>query len=1006
MLFLYYVSDHRDSLCSNNLTLHHDAEKHMSNKYDGALHALLMRFSIYFVPIALALVTLLSLFYCPTQYPQIDGTSIPFAVIEDDSASLSPQMAIKELRRQNAVTSHSTQLSEKPQWVLLPTQNINAANRRDTLIEFPSRHAVSLSCWNAESVELIGQSNRDLATGMIMPARTGFIINEAPRDAILCQALFTGPAQISVRLWSEARFKSAENAFHRDAGLLEGGLVVLSVFVFLTALINREVIYIIFAGWLIVNLRLAALSVGIDTLWFGRSIPAQWMSFYREFAISAYYLLTIALFQSLFREELKRIGFARLQRLMQWSCVPMLLLIAAPFRIYVPMMWVMTGFAGLSIVFLMGKILAVARTKTAIWFALAIAIAVFSGFSEVIAAAFGFKQMLGIINSVTAALASSLMAALSIAQQMRLERLARIEAEAELRKNYQEIPIGLFTLNMTGNILRGNPALHTMLRIPQEGSHFDSWARHFGLEQWNKMLQELQSQQTVDMEVLETLRNNGRWFLVQAKLVGNSIEGSLQDITARINATARLNYLANHDPLTGVINRRGIEDAIEIASVMVSQGEPVCIAYLDLDRFKLINDLYGHVTGDRVLQQVCARIKRIVPESNVLGRIGGDEFIVIMNQLNLIEGAKICQDIIDAIELEPFSVDQKAFRVGISIGLVEFGRLMTVDEAITAADRACSEAKTVNHVIVFDADAPDLHKRDNELNILKRFSENAPPEGLFLVMQPIMSLRDPYAALNFEVLLRMRRDDDSIESAWPIISAAENNGRIAIIDRWVLSNILEWIDENYDRLNKTTRFIDVNMSGGSLNDERFVADAFAMLKEHHRAAKKVCIEITESVAVGDIGNTTKFADQARDLGCRIALDDFGVGYTSFTYLSRLPVDVLKLDGSLITRALTHPTNLSIIEAIATLTRNLGMTSVAEWSDDLETIKAMVESGIDYIQGFIISEPQLPANILLANSAADFIKDHDVENYVRTILGAQLSIGQLDPDNGHTPSNFH
>jgi EAL domain-containing protein (putative c-di-GMP-specific phosphodiesterase class I) len=176
------------------------------------------------------------------------------------------------------------------------------------------------------------------------------------------------------------------------------------------------------------------------------------------------------------------------------------------------------------------------------------------------------------------------------------------------------------------------------------------------------------------------------------------------------------------------------------------------------------------------------------------------------------------------------------------------------------------------------------------------------------------------------------------------------------------------------------------MSGGSLNDERFIADAFAMLRHHDRAAKKICLEITESVAVSDIENMTKFADQARSLGCRLALDDFGVGYTSFSYLSRLPVDVLKIDGSLVSRALSHPTNLSIIESIAGLTRNLGMTSIAEWTDDLDTVKAMVEAGLDYIQAFIIAEPQLPSAILLATSAADFIKDPDVEHYVRTFLG--------------------
>jgi len=824
-------------------------------------------------------------------------------------------------------------------------------------------------------------------------------------DSVLCRTIFSGPARISLRLWDSAQYQVAERVFHRDSGLLDGGLVILAIFVFLTALINREIIYIIFAGWLIVNLRLAALSVGMDTLWLGRQIPAEWLGVFREASISAYYLLTIALFQSLFHEELKRVGYARLERWLRWSCVPMLLLVAVPYRIFLPVMWAMTGIAGSIIVFLMIRILSVARSRTAIWFALSLAFAMFSGFSEVIAAALGVKQFLGVVNSVTAALASSLMAALSIAQQMRTERLARVEAEAELRKTYQEIPIGLYTLDMDGAILRGNPALQEMLGAAPDPAGPKTWASYFGLGQWLEMLHAIQTQHTVEIEVLERLKDQDRWFLVQAKLVQGSIEGSLQDITGRVVAKERLNYLAHHDPLTGANNRRGIEIALAASIAAVARGEPVCIAYLDLDRFKLINDLYGHGIGDQVLQQVCARIQRIFPQENAFGRIGGDEFLLILEGYDTDRGASLCQLIIDAIELEPFTIEHRAFRVGISIGLLEVGPRMSGADAITGADRACSEAKHVNHVVVFSSDAPHLLEREMELDVLKRFSDNAPPEGLFLVMQPIMSLKDPYAALDFEVLLRLRRADNTIEPAWRVITAAENNGRIAIIDRWVLKNVLEWIDEHYDGLEKT-RFIDVNLSGGSLNDERFTADAFAMLRDHGRAAKKVCLEITESVAVSDIDNTTKFADQARDLGCRIALDDFGVGYTSLTYLSRLPVNVLKIDGSLVTRALSHPTNLSIIEAIAGLTRNLGMTSIAEWTDDLDTIKAMVEAGLDYIQGFIISEPQLPTAILLANSAADFIKDRDVAHYVRVVLGGQVATALWDSAIGLRPGDAH
>ena len=255
-------------------------------------------------------------------------------------------------------------------------------------------------------------------------------------------------------------------------------------------------------------------------------------------------------------------------------------------------------------------------------------------------------------------------------------------------------------------------------------------------------------------------------------------------------------------------------------------------------------------------------------------------------------------------------------------------------------------------------------------------------------MQPLMSLHTPYDSLNFEVLLRMHLSDNSIESASRIITTAEKNGRIALIDRWVVQRVLEWIDIHFDILDRT-RFVSVNLSGGSLNDEKFIADAFSMVAAHPRSAGRICFEITESVAVSDIDNTLRFVNRVRDFGAKVALDDFGVGYTSFSYLNSLSADVLKIDGSLVKAALAHPSNMSIIEAIANLSSNLGMSSIAEWAEDLDTIKAMVEVGIDYVQSFAVGRPQMPESILAARSSADFIQDPLIEAYVRKCLAGGI-----------------
>jgi len=267
--------------------------------------------------------------------------------------------------------------------------------------------------------------------------------------------------------------------------------------------------------------------------------------------------------------------------------------------------------------------------------------------------------------------------------------------------------------------------------------------------------------------------------------------------------------------------------------------------------------------------------------------------------------------------------------------------------------------------------------------------DKSQPEGLFLMMQPSLSLRDPYGSLNFEVLLRMRAKDGSVIPAWKVITAAERNGRIATIDKWVLKTTLEWLATHSAHL-KNSSYVAVNLSGGSLNDERFITDAFAILADHGPVVSRLCIEITESVALHDLSNTRHFIDGIRKFGAKLALDDFGAGYTSFSYLRSLPADAIKIDGAYVKDLLAHTANQAIVQAIVDLTRNLGMKCIAEWPEDVATLEALAEMGVDYAQGYVISRPLLPERILLGNSAADFIEDPATARFVRDELPAILA----------------
>ncbi len=728
----------------------------------------------------------------------------------------------------------------------------------------------------------------------------------------------------------------------------------------------------------------------------------------RKLTIAAYYILTYALFRRLFGEDLKRLALNKLLNVAQWTCLLILgYALILPFKYFLPPMWLTAAVGVLVLMFLMGRILMETRSKVAMWYGASLGIAVFANLYEVISAALGYKGLIGTVNSVTAALSSSLMAAFAIAEQMRLEREARVKAQTELRNAYEAIPIGLFTLTSQGQFAQANPALREMLGV--HSVHRDHWSDHFELGAWDKLQKLVLSGAGQEMEIRSISRRgkDQKWFMVKAAMAKDKIEGSLQDITDKVKATGRLLFLAEHDPLTGILNRRGIEKEFDEAIGELAEGNAMALAYLDLDRFKLINDLFGHIAGDEVLKQVCDRIRGMLTEGQSIGRVGGDEFVIVLKGTPIQSAAWICRGIVDRIGTQPYQIGDRAFQVKGSIGLVEIIRSMRVKDAISVADRACREAKNGNHgnPVVYDRHSSVFREREEELHLIERFGTNAAPEGLFQLMQPIMSLRAPYDSLNFEVLLRMREADGSITPAGKIISAAESNGRIAVIDKWVLNNTLEWVSMHQEHL-KNTQFVCLNLSGGSLNDEKFIKDAFSILAQYGRTVERLCIEITESVALHDLDNTRRFIDRVRGFGAKIALDDFGAGYTSFSYLKELPADALKIDGAFVRGVNTHPANLAIVEAIVELARNLGMKSIAEWAEDRATVESLSQIGVDFVQGFAIARPQEPGKLLLAESSASFIEDDNVAAFVRNSLAKERTMDPLDQLGDPTRINLH
>ena len=942
------------------------------------------RFSVYVAPFVIALGSIAVLLWAPRQFDTTGTIPLSFPVIADPSATLAPAVAIARLRDTAPTARFSTHLAETPFWFMF-----DAPARADggaTFIDLPSRHAQALSCWQTAPVlTLLGTGDRYATSGEMRTNKAGFALridDYVSRAPILCRGTFSGPAYITASASSRDKLEITTLDFQQEVSLITGGLLTLAIFVFVTAIINREWTYVIFAAWLVGNLRLSANAVGFDAEWMGRLIPPEHIALLRQFTFAAYYVLTTTLFVELFRRELREIGLRwSLQAVRYGGWVLMVAAFALNYTHFIPVLWASACFGILVLTYFLVRLVIKARSRTVLWYVASMAIVLFATLSQVIAAALGLKALAGGLSPVVTALSSSMLCAFAIAEHVREERERRRQMEIELRNTYDVTPIGLFTLSGESCFVRANPALHAMLDLPQQRYTTHRWADYFapGAEPALHELLEREDSASIEIDGAAGTKTGARRYSLRAIRANGFIEGSLEDVTDRSKAVERLHFLAEHDPLTGLLNRRGIEHAIGRQS---GETGPWALAYLDLDRFKQFNDLFGHGTGDEILKQVAAYLVEHLGADVPIGRIGGDEFVCVLGDVAIDDAIERCREFVVTLNSAPIHVDTRAFQVRGSIGLVECSEGARVLDALAHADRACRAAKRGSsaRLVALRKDAPVFEERAAEISLIEALGQSRLPDGLFLVMQPIMSMRAPTQALDFEVLLRLRMPDGSVATAAKLIAAAEDSGTITAIDRWVLSTTLVWLRENRASLS-TTRFVCVNLSGGSLNDEQFLDELFDLFSRHADVIHYLCIEITESVALHDLEHTERFIARVHGMGAKIAIDDFGAGQTSLRYLKKLSADALKIDGEFVRTMCNHPADIAIVEAIITLARNLGMRSIAEWVEDVETLRALDELGVDYVQGYAIAKPQEAADIVAATSSAGFVTKAEVTRYL-------------------------
>lgn len=533
-----------------------------------------------------------------------------------------------------------------------------------------------------------------------------------------------------------------------------------------------------------------------------------------------------------------------------------------------------------------------------------------------------------------------------------------LDAARHYRHLYYSAPVALVSADAAGTVLRWNDRADAWFGDRLRRGRVNTLPMLLGEQGAAALLQAAVSSGAHRAELRTRCADDGleRVFTVDARAVGDAVELSLFDVSDRSRVTAALEHMAHHDVLTDQLNRRGLERALEACLSDASKAGSALI-YVDLDRFKAINDVFGHAVGDAVVVEVAGRLRAALPEDGVLARIGGDEFVALLPGVDLDRAQPVAIELLHALTVTPCLADGLSLPVEASLGLVEVGPPLATREALALADEACARAKRAGRgrVTAVRADERMLDALRDSVRLGSMLKTRLPVERLKLYAQPIVPLAGQERPCGYEVLLRTVGEDGQIGSPGPLLEAAERHGGMSVIDRFVLEGTLAHLAAHPEHA-AGAAFYAVNLGGPSLNDERFVRDAVAMLAAHPTLAPRLCLEITEAVAVHDLRGARRFIDAFLDTGVAIALDDFGAGFTSFAYLKHLPASLLKIDGQFVVGLEHDRRQRGIVRAIVALAHELGMRCVAEWVEDAATLQALRALQVDYAQGFLFERP--------------------------------------------------
>lgn len=566
----------------------------------------------------------------------------------------------------------------------------------------------------------------------------------------------------------------------------------------------------------------------------------------------------------------------------------------------------------------------------------------------------------------------------------RMKLWEELQKERELALvTLQSIGDGVVTTDVAGRIMYMNPTAELLTgwsgknaqeRPIQEVMNF---LDEFGASSIAKSVEVALTQKQVaaDLGQAELLSTSGEKHIVEhnisplrnknKEVIGGVV--IVHNVTDRYKLMQQLSHQATHDSLTQLVNRTGFEQRLDKLLHALSAEENLnnvqhVICYMDLDQFKIVNDTCGHSAGDELLRQIAEQLKRHVRIGDTLARLGGDEFGLLLENCPLENALGIAEKIRQHIASFRFSSNGKTFAIGVSIGVAPIDGTpgTTVATVLSTVDQACYIAKSKgrNRIHTFQPGDNESSRWHNEMQWVPHINQALDDGHFMLFAQPIATIRkneEKYS--HYEILLRMKSEDGNLIAPGSFLPSAERYGLMPTLDRWVVGKAIEMLAaawKNNPGFNMDT--FGINISGAVLGDNSLLKFVKQALNVYGLPPSLLCFEITETVAIANFTHANRFVNELKEMGCRFALDDFGSGFASFSYLKTLPVDYLKIDGSFVRHLAHSAVDHTMVDAINQLGHVMGLKTIAEFVETQDVLESLRILDVDYAQGYFIGRP--------------------------------------------------